>query len=152
MNRKGGTTAARALALSLCSTASVLSAGCVSTGAHTIRAENPQTTTHIDRFELLQDEVVVHGMLRDSRDRRCEKLTVRPHQSFNARGTNCTEKWTLKELRKDGATFDVRGRYYSCTDLFGIIFGTPSRTSHWTVTVRPPDASADASPSPNWFR
>ncbi|MBN1347768.1 MAG: hypothetical protein JXQ73_34095 [Phycisphaerae bacterium] len=152
MTRQHGTTAKRAFALSLCTTASLLSLGCITTGAYPVEAESPQTTTDIARFELSQDEVVVRGWLRDPQGQRCDRLVVRPNQSFDAVGTNCHEKWTLKELRKDLATFDVRGRYYGCTDLFAIVFGIPSRTSHWTVSVRRSDPTTSTSSPPDWFR
>jgi hypothetical protein len=70
-----------------------------------------------------------------------ERLAVRPGECFVSGGLNCTERWTLETVAQDEATFDVRGKYYSCTDPFAWWFGIPSRTSHWTVRVCRPGAS-----------
>ena len=128
--------------------------GCTSTGPRTISANDPQTVTGIDRFELLGNAVKLHSgrTLVGPSGEPCQVLTVGLHDAFDARGFNCEEKWTLTHLRSDQAKFDVRGRYYSCTDPLAIWLGIPSRLSHWTVTVQGSAESAGQRASQrSWF-
>jgi hypothetical protein len=139
--------------LTLCGAMSAPQMGCISTGQRTIEAERPWAMTRIDHFELSEGQaVVVGGRLYDANKYKRERITVTPRQWFEANGTNCTEKWTLIEAGKDSATFDVRGRYYSCTDIFAIFMGIPSTVSHWSVVVKPREGEDDADPNPRWFR
>ncbi len=150
--RPTSATAKRGLTLSLCSILCLACLGCISTGSHTILASDPQTTTDIERFELARNKVTVYGRFRLPEDQRCEEVTVRLNKSFEAEGRNCRERWMLKDVQEEQATFDVRGRYYGCTDLIAILFATPSRVSHWTVSVKRSEQSGIEIPSPDWFR
>jgi hypothetical protein len=140
------------LMLTLCGALSALLMGCISSGKRTIQAERPKRMmTCRERFEISEDKVVVHGRLRSAGKEWVRELTVTPGQLFEANGTNTFETWTLKELRKDGATFDVRGRYYTCYDPFAILLGIPSALSHWTILVRPGEANAGSTTTQTTF-
>lgn len=128
--------------LLLSSLVCVMVCGCVRTGHRAMWADEPETATCIGRFDLGEDKIVAYSSsnkLFDRAGQRHEQLSVCPGESFEARGFGSTEVWKLKELKTDQATFDVRGRYYGCTDPFAIWFGIPSARLHLTVFVRSRD-------------
>jgi hypothetical protein len=132
----------------------VMASGCASTGTREIAAEKPGTNVWISSFQLADGRVIVHAAgtrptLRDSGGHEATAVTVQVGESFTAAGFNCSERWKLNTVAPDSATFDVRGRYYGCTDPFAVFLSIPSRTSHWTVIVR---TDFDPKrPRPQWF-
>jgi hypothetical protein len=50
-------------------------------------------------------------------------------------GFNRTDRWRLRQIADGHAVFDVRSRFYSCTDPLAQEFGIPSRRTRGMVII-----------------
>ena len=125
-----------------CVAVATLLSGCISTGTREITTDQHWSMTRITGFELQEDGVCLKYLnFSEPEPRSMPKLRV--GETYETQGVNTVEQWTLNELTKGQAKFDVRGRYYSCVNPLARL-GIPSELSHWTVVVREPQRESPA--------